>query len=296
VSLPLLSLWRQFVPPAVALAGLLTVALFASRGIDIIWYAWIGLAIVAMYRRFRWLRPLGKKVRSFHTFTNDRIRLHCAPALTNRWDVSLLMGVWQQELERLEQRFGFALRRRVVVFLFPSWHEIASTFGPQYGGTAMPLANAIFIAEDNNVRESLRHELVHLFAAKWNAYAPPILAEGLCVWLQRTQWGTPIDSVARRLLSNPSLSLTMLLKPTLFFSDQHRHCCYVLAGSFTRFLIRRFGWENYQWFFRQCDGTQFERRFASFFGISLEQAERQWRTEVIAMDVLNRQLETELCS
>jgi hypothetical protein len=51
------------------------------------------------------------------------------------------------------------------------------------GGTVLMHANAVLLAADCPLREGLRHELAHLFAFRWNLHAPPLVQEGLAVWL-----------------------------------------------------------------------------------------------------------------
>jgi hypothetical protein len=178
----------------------------------------------------------------------------------------------------------------VVVYFFARHKEIGMVFGPHYGGTALPLANAIVIAHDNNVLESAPHELVHLYSARWSQLAPPLLSEGLSVWLQERIWSQPIDTVARPLLNNRKLKLPLLLDPKFFFAEPQRHACYVLAGSFTGFLIRRYGWERYCQLFRLCDGARFCMKFYECIGVGLEKAEWQWRNELLVMEILHRRL------
>jgi hypothetical protein len=236
----------------------------------------------------RWLWRLTRQVRPFGTVTNDRIVLHFEPALTAGRDMQALLRRCEAELDRLTHRFGSPLRGRAVVYLFRSYTSIAKIFGPRYGGAALPLANAIVIAEDNQVVESIRHEFAHLFSARWSEVAPPLLCEGLSVWLQDTTWGQSIDAAARPLLGNPNSKLPLLLKSTFFFSERQRHACYILAGSFTGFLIRRYGWQRFRDLYRKCKGTRFRAKFLKCFGLTLEKAEWQWRNELTVLEVLKR--------
>ncbi len=114
------------------------------------------------------------------------------------------------------------------------------------GGTALLPANAVVLAADCPLREGLRHELAHLFAFRWNTCAPPLVQEGVAVWLQGTTPGqTDItkdtDSVLR-FDTDPS----PMLDPRHFFAPNQVHVSYALAGGFTGFLIRRFGWDHYR--------------------------------------------------
>ena len=247
-------------------------------------------ASVLCGRRSRWLWRFTSQVRRFRTATEGRIVLHYSPELDAEWNLPTLLQRCQEELDRLTDRFGSPHRGRAVVFLFASYKEIGKIFGAHYGGTALSSANAIVIANDSNIQESMRHEFAHLFSARWSLHAPPLLSEGLSVWLQETTWGHPIDTAARPLLGNRSFKLPLLLKPKFFFAEPQRHTCYVLAGSFTGFLIRRYGWQQYRKLFRLCDGIRFRAKFEKCFGVTLEKAEWQWRNEITIMEVLNRRL------
>jgi hypothetical protein len=290
---PILSLWpylwRALLPVAIAASVAFVPAIFISlvclAGVSLLPYAW----------RYSWLWRLIRRVRRFGTASDGQIVLHYAPVLSGKRDMSVLLRQCQAELDYLVNQFGRPLRGRVVVFVFATHRDVARTFGPEYGGTALPFANAIVIAHDNITHELIRHELAHLFSARWSALAPPLLREGLSVWLQGTECGQPIDVAARPLLGNRNLNLASLLKPKFFFDEAHRQSCYVLAGSFTGFLIRRYGWREYRKLFRLCNGVRFRAKFKKCFGVSLEKAEWQWRNEILVMEVLNRRLRRDRC-
>jgi hypothetical protein len=177
------------------------------------------------------------------------------------------------------------------VYLFARCSEIGRIFGPHYGGTVLLDAGAILVAEDNRIEESVRHEFTHLLSAKLNLVAPPLVSEGLSVWLQETTYGWPIDVCAGEVIETCRLSLTQLLKPRVFFDREHSQNCYVLAGSFTGFLIRRYGWESYRKFYRRCNGHRFLSKFRLCFGMTLEHAENLWRSELSALKAGNSALQ-----
>jgi hypothetical protein len=216
--------------------------------------------------------------------------LHYPDVLQERWDLSILQQRCEAELDDLTQQFGFSLRRPVAVFLFAQWVDISKIFGEHYAGTALSPANAVVIANDTNLQECLRHELVHLFSARWNWQAPPLLNEGLSTWLQGTEGGRSVDWMAGSLLQRLSIQLPDLLKRRFFYSTwaSQRHACYVLAGSFTGFLIRHFGWDRYRTLFRKVRPGRFRAVFRKVLGLSLEEAEKQWRNEVWAETAVGR--------
>lgn len=241
--------------------------------------------------RYRCLWRFSRYVRRFATVENARIVLHYEPELESREAIPLLLQSCQTELDDLTRWFGAPLRGRVIVYLFARWRDISAIFGPQYGGLAISQGNVIVIASDNNVPESMRHELVHLFSFRWNLWAPPFLSEGLSVCLQGRIWGTKIDAAALPILQVGIPRLSRFVQANYFFADSQRRYCYILAGSFTGFLIRRYGWDRYRRLYRRCNGLRFAAQFQKCFGVNLQKAERQWRNELIVMQIdLTRRL------
>lgn len=290
MSRPILNLWpylwRALLPIVAFLAYVVLVVLVVLPivpGRSLFSISVAGVSLLLWGWLWRWLWRFTRQVRRFRTVSDGQIVLHYAPELHGKFEMETLLLRCQEELDRLTDQFGSPLRGRAVVFLFPSYQDIGKIFGSHYGGTALSFANAIVIADDTNIQESMRHEFAHLFSARWSLLAPPLLSEGLSVWLQETAWGQPIDTAARLLLGNQSLKLPLLLKPKFFFAEPHRHICYVLAGSFTGFLIRRYGWQQYRKLFRLCDGSRFLTKFEKCFGATFEKAEWQWRNEILVM-------------
>jgi hypothetical protein len=228
--------------------------------------------------RVAWLWRFVRAVRRFRTATHGQIVLHYAPEHDGKWDVPVLFQRFEEELDRLTRRFSSPLQAPVVVFLFDSHVTISKVFGPHHGGTALTLANAIVIPDDCDIERGMRHEFAHLFSSRWSERAPPLLSEGLSVWLERDEDGRSIDAVARPLMHGQSPNLSLFLNPRYFFSEPHRQSCYALAGSFCGFLIRRYGWERFEKLYNLCNGYRFEAKFSQCYQMSLEEAEKQWRS------------------
>ena len=152
-------------------------------------------------------------------------------------------------------------------------------------------ANAVVLATDCPLREGLRHELTHLFAFRWSTYAPPLVQEGLAVWLQ----GTMPDQTVTAEDIDSVLALDMdplpMLDAKYFFGPDQIYVSYTLAGGFTGFLIRRFGWDRYGRFYSKADRWKFRTLFQRHFGMTFEAAWRQCHDESVAMASLNRTLQ-----
>ena len=99
----------------------------------------------------------------------------------------------------------------------------------------------------------------------------------------------PIGEEAERLLCRSDSELASLLDQRYFFSAVNMHRCYALAGGFTGFLIRRFGWDAYREYYRRADQWTFRARFQKQFGISLEEGfGKYWRDRSLAIKTLLR--------
>jgi hypothetical protein len=246
--------------------------------------AWALLFAAIGWRQLRWYWKLAASVREFRTVASPWVTLYYTPLLRDAAAVRSFRETVETELHALARRFRRPLTIPVTVYLFDHTHRVAHIFGPQYGGFALWDLNAIVVAADCPPGPFLRHELGHLFAGRWNQLAPPLLQEGLAVWLEGTQWGRRIDDAARDVLNRSGVGLKQLLDRGWFFDPKHMDASYSLAGSFTAFLIRHFGWEAYGQLYRACDGLRFAARFQNCLGMSLEDAHWKWRVELRAAE------------
>lgn len=236
----------------------------------------IVILAVAHQNHPQWLGLLLRRVRSFRTRANRRVVMHYDRLLEGT-DLAPFDALCHAELDRLGRWFGHSLHGRLVVYLFARCQEFAEIFGFECGGYPLSRARAILVASDNNVEELVQHELAHVLADRWNPHAPEVLREGLAVWLQPAWGGCSLDTAARALLSGMSAEALRRLIPQLFFSSRlSRFDSYVLAGSFTGFLIQRYGRDRYERLYRTCRWNCLGVAFKKCLGVTLEDAEFQW--------------------
>lgn len=205
-------------------------------------------------------------------FSWDKFAEHCA-----------------RELEDLAAVFKFKIRGRLVVFVLPSHRDVTRIHGSPAGGFALS-PHVVVLGAVENLFEFLRHELVHLFAARWGLEKPALLIEGLAVHLQGTEHGLPIDRQAIPWVRAETIGLGSLLKDASFHSEPNRNRNYLVAGSFTRYLIRRFGWATYARFYQQVAPSFFHWQFKRCFGMKLSEAERRWRNELLITSKLKQRM------
>jgi hypothetical protein len=243
-----------------------------------------------------WLLSFASRVRHFRTASTDRIVLRYAPELSEVADVPGVLSLAEKTWLELEAKFGarsrswlrplvgpLLFRRRTCVYLFATCQPIQEMFGKHYAAVALTGLHGVVVALEARLDEHLKHELAHLFATRWSRWAPPLFAEGLPTWLQGTHGGYTIDAMAVLVLREGNHQhLRPLLDEEFFFDEANRFACYVLAGSFSGFLIRRFGWEAYKRLYCELWGDfAFDAKFRKHFGLSLKEAKEQWRDELL---------------
>ncbi len=215
----------------------------------------------------------------FRTISTSNLVLHYAPA-AEAWDVRKYLDTAEATLTDFTKRFGLSLRRRLVVFLFANPSELSRVFRWEYSAAALIHGDAILLSPSSRAPEMIRHELAHLFSAYWGSLDPPFKGDGLATHLEEHIDGRPVDFAAlARLVGRRAMPLIALLRRSYFYYD--RNYSYSLAGSFTGFLIRRFGWDAYEQFFRRCRPRRYKEDLEKVFGITFASAERQWRLELM---------------
>lgn len=185
----------------------------------------------------------------------------------------------------MQKRFDFSLKHRLTVFIFPTMSEISQIFRGTTSSIALPYGDGVIFAWDflktaKVLQEPLRHELAHLFAYHLGKGHPVFKREGLSEWLQETEESLPIDLQAlSEILSGNELPLLHLLNDDYFRINEPES--YFFAGSFTGFLIERFGWDAYCRFYSAADSRNFEQEFKQHFGMNLLAAEMLWKKTLL---------------
>jgi len=293
--------WLMALAPALSLGALFLSHVLVGRPVNLFPLLILVVALVTfskfvcwfaygVWPRSPWLWRFSRRVLGFRTVSGDRVSLLFPAGLDGVIELHEVMQWSDLDVHDLSQRFGIRLRRRLTIVLISSHQELTADFGRPMGGTVLVPANAVVLAADCPLREILRHELAHLFAARWNVCPPPLLQEGLAVWLQRTD--PDRTDVAEGICSvhNFCTDPSLLFDRRYFFAPHRRHVSYALAGVFTGFLIRRFGWDSYRRFYRKADRWTFRSLFKRQFGISLEGAWRACHDESVAMASLIQRL------
>jgi hypothetical protein len=190
----------------------------------------------------------------------------------------------EADYEDLRQRFHFVPCRRVAVFLFADSVPEELAGRPVHGFATKP--NVVVAVINPYLPEIVRHEMTHLFSAHWYSSANPLFTEGLAVWLQKTWGGFSVDECASAVLARRDIRLPALFKRAYFFDPDRTADCYILAGSFTGFLIRRIGWKQFRRYGFEASQNlgmgerAYRKMIKRSLNLTLEQAEARWRVEL----------------
>lgn len=274
---------------SVVLFSLLGLLALLPESPYLVWaWAAVGAATVvdeAVHARRQSRSGFPSVVRRFQTVARRTVVVHYDPAL-ERLDAVVVALLCERHLAELERAFGFRLRywriRRPRVYLFRSAAEIPTAGAVRVGGYAVWEFGGIVLGLDSATAEGVRHEFTHLLAKRRTGLIrlPQLAEEGLAVWAERSRWGIAPHDLARRWLRAALATPDLVLPITWVYSNHpliERH--YVLAGSFTGYLIERHGWATFWRFYRGLPGPDegaFRQRFRRHFGMTFEAARSEW--------------------
>jgi hypothetical protein len=237
-------------------------------------------------RRASWIYRLRRSLRDFQKMRNRSIAVYYSPKLTGQLDLPLVLKRCTAEFKHIAGAFSELKPRKPSVYVFANSEEIANLTKHKNRDFAVPKARLICILYDGFLGETVRHELTHLFACRWNENPPVLLREGLAVYMQRSMWGLPVDIMVSRFLDERKAIVPFLLDDKEFFAAPRVHANYALAGSFIGFLIRRYGWSSFRELYTASKASTFEENLRGICNATLTEAETAWRIEVAITNAL----------
>ena len=261
---------------------------------------WLGAAIVLLLGSALWFgfrAELG-----FHQTKDDLIRVLSRRTQSEHFvmwsdpagDTPAEIALVQRDLEfryhQLRAILGSEPRAPITVYRFSSAQEKKDLVGAGATLFAKPWMREIYVQAERFPAPRLRHELAHVFAGAfgdsllgvslaWRWWGPlplPRLGTGLIEGVaEAADFGDPegratLHQQARAMIAlgqAPSLARVM----GAGFSVQSGARAYVLAGSFCRFLLDRFGADKLRAAYRSAGD------FAAVYGLSLAELETSWR-------------------
>ena len=272
--------WRPF-PSRLTLARWLGAALALLLG-SLLWFgfrAQLGFHLT----RADLVRVLSRRTQSEHFV------MWSDPAADTPAEIRLAQDDLEFRYHQLRAIFGSEPRTPITVYRFSSAQAKKDLVGAGATLFAKPWRREIYVQAERFPASHLRHELAHVFAAgfgdsvfgvslAWRFWGPlpvPHLGTGLIEGVaEAADFGDPegratLHQQARAMIAlgqAPSLARVM----GAGFSAESGARAYVLAGSFCRFLLDRFGADKLRAVYRSAGD------FLSVYGFSLAELEQSW--------------------
>jgi hypothetical protein len=154
--------------------------------------------------------------------------------------------------------------KKIKVFLFSNSDEKRKIFGSGNADVAKPWLYQIYL-DKGSWKSTLKHEIAHVFSAefgtsllKLSGDLSPFLIEGFATSQDPFVDIISIDYLAAIHQKNSDLDVLHNLQKSLNFFGFNSTLSYVYAGSFSRYIINKFGIEKYKLYYKTND---FERAF-----------------------------------
>src|SRR5262249_42283191 len=129
---------------------------------------------------WRILERFHRHIKKFRKLSGKHVIVRSPAELGDVVNIEELVQSCDAVIPEFSQKFGFRLKRKVVVFLFASYADIERVLAQPVGGFAMTGGDAMVLAPDvvGSLKEVFRHELTHLFSRHWNRSQLPFNHEG----------------------------------------------------------------------------------------------------------------------
>ena len=172
-----------------------------------------------------------------------------------------------QTLERYEKLLGQHVVGPIHYYRYARPEDIAQFTGYYADGITLAADGEV-----HSIQSCHAHELVHVVAGRMGDPGA-FFREGLAVALgDEGKWhGRDVDRVARQDARREDFA--SLVRE---FSSRDPERSFALAGSFVKWLGHRYGWTRVADFFRGAASDTSSVRFASTFGMSIEDGGRAW--------------------
>ena len=274
--------WRSF-PSRLALARWLGAALALLVGSAL----WFGFRAELGFHLTRddLVRVLSRRTQSEHFV------MWSDPTADTPVEIGLVHSDLEFRYHQLRAILGNQPRTPITVYRFSTAAVKKDLVGAGATLYAKPWRQEIYVQAERFPAPRLRHELAHVFAAgfgdavfgvslAWRLWGPlplPQLGTGLIEGVaEAADFGDPdgratLHQQARAMLAlgqAPSLARVM----GAGFSAESGARAYVLAGSFCRFLLDRFGADKLRTVYRSAGD------FVAAYGLSLAELENSWRS------------------
>ncbi len=192
-------------------------------------------------------------------------------------EIQVVVSDTRRYIEEIRSVYGLKNNSEVQIYLFPTSDELYKYVGTREASISKPWRKSIYITKGN--LHSLKHELAHILLAEYGSFPFDInwstgLTEGAAVAIEDDFDGIRSgDEMAARILQMKLASGVQQVMQFSGFASNASSQSYVLAGSFSHFLIHQYGGEK---FINLYSGQDYEEVYQK----SLTSLEAEWITSL----------------
>ncbi len=208
------------------------------------------------------------------TYTTQHFVIHYAPGTWSDEEVSWIGEEHEFRLHQIMEEFSLRSTAPLESFVYPSVDFKRRLIGAGSTNIAKPWSRQMHITRDA-LWSSLKHEMVHVVAGVFGrriirASLSTGLVEGLATAVVRTWGNRTVHQYAAALHEFDLAPDITGLMSFAGFASQAPSVSYILAGSFCRYLIDRYG-------IRKIVLLYQSENYSGVYGRTLEELVSEWR-------------------
>ncbi|OGU82269.1 MAG: hypothetical protein A2W11_12475 [Ignavibacteria bacterium RBG_16_35_7] len=192
------------------------------------------------------------------TISSEHYEIHYSSALNDTL-ISVIALHHEFYYSELEKYFNVKPKKKIVSLIFNNREQKKRLFGTANADVAKPWIPEIYISVDN-YDKTLKHEIAHCFTREFGSYIfkiadnfNPSLIEGVAMAADPVYDGFDLDYMAA-LAFNNDFKLNVNALFTFFnFFKQPSSLGYIIAGSFIKFLIDKYGINQFKKLYTDLD-------------------------------------------
>ncbi|MBI2900581.1 MAG: hypothetical protein HYY17_10375 [Planctomycetes bacterium] len=180
---------------------------------------------------------------------------------------------YNEESYRIVREFlGVEGPKEVFYFKYPDL-DVKEEY-TSHRGNAFATGNEI-----HTIWATDRHEIVHVLAREWGD-PPPLLGEGLAVFLSGNWQGKPVERAAAEILSAGKWIALADLLDAREFRRRDDLVTYAIAGAFVKWITETLGREKLKALYGAVKPGSGLREFERALGMTLQEADAKVRTGI----------------
>lgn len=189
-------------------------------------------------------------------------------------EITLIKFNTKKYIEEIDSVYGIKSLPGLDIYMFPTSEELYQFVGTREASISKPWKRSVYITKQN--LHSLKHEMAHIMLASYGSFPFDIswstgLTEGAAVAIEDDYDGIrAVDEYSARMLQlKLADGVQQVMQPSGFLSAAPSQS-YVLAGSFSKYLIQKHGAEKFLKVYR-------ERDFETVYNKPLSEFDREWK-------------------